>query len=55
MALKALSQPYGQGEVHLAVVNARDFLPADGGLHDRVDVADRNTVTRCLRAVYSND
>ena len=48
------SQSDGQGEVHLAFEDTRDFLPADRGLHDRVDVADRDAVTRRLRAIDAN-
>src|SRR5262249_47394651 len=51
----ARSQSDGQREMHLAFEDARDFLSANRGLHDRVDVADRDAVTRCLRAVYSDD
>jgi hypothetical protein len=51
----ARSQSDGQREIHLAFVDARDFLSTDRGLYDGVDVADRDAVTRCLRAVYSDD
>ena len=48
------SQSDGQGEVHLAFEDARDFLPADRGLHNRVDVANRDAVTRRLGAIDPN-
>ena len=48
------SQSDGQGEVHLAFEDARDFLPADRGLYDRVDVANRDAVTRRLGAIDTN-
>src|SRR5215467_7936204 len=49
------SQSGGQCEIHLAFVHARDFLSANRGLHDRVDVADRDAITRCLRAIYADN
>src|SRR5262249_62317216 len=51
----ARSQSDRQREIHLAFVDARDFLSTDRGLYDGVDVADRDAVTRCLPAVYSDD
>ena len=48
-------QPDREGEVHLAFVDARDLLAADRGLHDGVDVADREAVARGLRAVDPDD
>src|SRR5262249_21830584 len=49
------SQSDGQCEIHLAFVHTRDFLSTNCGLHDRVDVADRDAITRCLRAIYADN
>jgi hypothetical protein len=41
--------------VHLAFENARDFLSTNGGLHDRVDVADRDAIACRLCAIYADN